>query len=132
MKSVNDIKVPNTAEKVVTEVEKQAETGCAMLRDTSHIVVACHRFDYSASRIARAVEDCDVHVLSLAMTPDEEAFDTVTVDLCVDTPVAAGVARSIERYGYEVTRIDAPVSDEEPIDDTTRFRALEVLRMIDV
>ena len=33
----------------------------------SHLLLGCRRDDYSASRIARAVEDCDAHLLNLNM-----------------------------------------------------------------
>jgi len=132
LKSVNEIKAPEAPEKEFLEGKNQTKTDVSTHRDTSVIVVACDRADYSASRIARAVEDCDVHVLSLVMAPDTIGYDTVTVDLRVDTPAAANVVRSIERYGYEVTFVDTPEAYDDPTLDTARFRALEVLRLIDV
>lgn len=114
------------------DAESQAKIVEAAMRGTSVIVVTCDRTNYSASRIACAVEDCDVHVLSLAMTPDSVGYDTITVELRVDTPSATNVVRSIERYGYEVTYVDTPVAGNDPIDDAARFRALEALRLIEV
>lgn len=132
MKSVNEIKALDDPEKVVMDAESQAKIVEAAMRGTSVIVVTCDRTNYSASRIARAVEDCDVHILSLAMTPDSVGYDTITVELRVDTPSATNVVRSIERYGYEVTYVDTPVAGNDPIDDAARLRALEALRLIEV
>ncbi len=75
----------------------------------------CRRSDYSASLIARAVEDCDAHLLNLNVTAlsGEEADDLV-VDLRINHRNALSVARSLERYGYEVTDIaglDPAVAD---------------------
>ena len=45
------------------------------VRESSMLMVACRRGDYSASRIARAVEDCDAHLLNLNVTADTDSFD---------------------------------------------------------
>jgi len=84
-------------------------------QEASELTVRCRRSDYSASLIARAVEDCDAHLLNLNVTAlsGEEADDLV-VDLRINHRNALSVARSLERYGYEVTDIaglDPAVAD---------------------
>ncbi|MDE6684329.1 MAG: hypothetical protein K2J94_04020, partial [Duncaniella sp.] len=40
--------------------------------ESSRLLVSCITSDYSASRIARAVEDADAHLLNLNVTTDGE------------------------------------------------------------
>jgi hypothetical protein len=65
--------------------------------------VACFRADYSASAIARAVEDCDAHLLNLNVTGDILPSGEMTVELRVSHRDSGAVSRSLERYGYRVT-----------------------------
>ncbi len=72
--------------------------------EASELLVACRRMDYSASAIARAVEDCDAHLLNLNLTGDSapDGSDDLMVELRVGLRNANPVARSLERYGYRV------------------------------
>lgn len=69
--------------------------------DSSVITVECAPADYSASSIAHAVEDVDVHLVDLLSVPGNEGRLTVT--LRVRTADPTGVIASLERYGYNVT-----------------------------
>lgn len=76
--------------------------------DSVCLRVLCARGDYSASRIAFAVEDCDVHLLNLnilATSPDPEC---VCVLLRVGARDGEGVIRSLARYGYDAEVVEAP------------------------
>ena len=75
------------------------------LEEGSELSVACYRADFSASRIAHAVEDVDAHLLNLNVTSEVSPHGEVIVDLRVSRSNAAAVARSLERYGYRVTDI---------------------------
>lgn len=84
--------------------------------DSSRLLVGCRREDYSASLIARAVEDCNAHLLNLNVTSlgntgdsgDDEAMAAadpkfpVVFDIRVNHRDTAGIMRSLERYGYTV------------------------------
>ncbi len=96
---------------------------------SSSLMVACRREDYSASRICRAVEDADAHVLNLNVTTRTAGVDEWVVELRIDhrNPVAA--AGSLERYGYRVIGIDGEMSE---FDDTNRRRVDEFLRYLDI
>lgn len=100
--------------------------------------------NYSASAIARAVEDCNAHLLNLNVTADgaiPSGYDAgeVVVDLRVDMRHAMGVIRSLERYGYRVLAATSggrtvDVADgatEDVIDETLRERVNFLLRLID-
>lgn len=68
--------------------------------DSSVIEISCVPNDYSASRIAHAVEDADVHLVDLLTSPAEDGKLRVTLRVrCEDSE---GVVHSLERYGYEV------------------------------
>ncbi len=81
--------------------------------DSSRLLIGCRREDFSASRIARAVEDCNAHLLNLNVTRigddyfestggDNHCAFPVLADLRVSHRDAAMVSRSLERYGYSV------------------------------
>lgn len=67
--------------------------------------VACTRSDYSASRISRAVEDADAHLLNLNVTSETLPSGEIIVDLRVSHRDAGAVRRSLERYGYPAISI---------------------------
>ena len=101
--------------------------------DTSSLLVACDRRDYSASRLARAVEDADAHLLNLNVTSllaDDAPDGTVVVALRVGRRDALAVARSIERYGYDVLDLDGDGSDDSY--DTARRNADTLLRLLEM
>lgn len=68
--------------------------------DSSMIVIETSPTSYSASHIAHAVEDANVHLVDLWTTPGED--DTIKVTLRVRTSDPSGVVGNLERYGYEV------------------------------
>ena len=72
------------------------------LEESSSIEVGCFRSDYSASAIARAVEDADAHLLNLNVTADVCEGGEVVVALRVSHRNPAAVVRSLERHGYNV------------------------------
>lgn len=68
--------------------------------DSSVVVVEMPPSAYSASRLAHAVEDADVHIVDLWSSP--ASCDIVRVTMRVRTSDPSGVVSSLERYGYEV------------------------------
>jgi len=98
--------------------------------ESSTLLVTCRRGDYSASRIARAVEDCDAHLLNLNVTADSDRLDNrIAVELRVSHRNPLSVARSLERYGYEVEDF----SETNPADDSIiRSRLDELIHYIEL
>lgn len=110
--------------------------------ESSRLLVGCRREDYSASRIAHAVEDCNAHLLNLNVTAIDQTagFDEVedytsdgkfpvVCDLRVSHRNAESISRSLERYGYTVIMS----SDNETTDDNTlRRRINELFRYLEV
>lgn len=68
--------------------------------DCSEVMLECTPSDYSASLIARAVEDADVHLVDLWTAPGPD--DTLNVSLRVRVSDPSSVVQSLERYGYNV------------------------------
>lgn len=102
--------------------------------DTSSLLVACDRREYSASRLARAVEDADAHLLNLNVTSlraDDAPDGTVVVALRVGRRDALAVARSIERYGYDVLDFSGDTGDDGSY-DTARRNADTLLRLLEM
>lgn len=98
--------------------------------EASCITLACLPADYSASAIARAVEDSDAHLLNLNVTGCRTDSGRMVVDLRISHRNPESVVRSLERYGFEVISTDtaAPLADA----DTMRDRALELLYYLDL
>lgn len=68
--------------------------------DCSVITVECRPEDYSASQLARAVEDSDAHLVDLLTSPADNGNITVTLRVRHNDPSAA--VRSLERYDFHV------------------------------
>lgn len=79
-----------------------------------------------------AVEDCDAHLLNLNITKDSEndPAHRLIVELRVNHRNPLAVARSIERYGYEV--LDYTVSDTITDDEVARNRFDELMHYLNL
>ena len=69
------------------------------MQEASELLMSCRPADYSASAIARAVEDCDAQLLGLNITAMRDASGNPVVALRVNVRDTSGVVRSLERYG---------------------------------
>lgn len=92
--------------------------------DCSVVEVECTPADYSASIIARAVEDVDVHLVDLLSHPAEEGKMRVMLRVRCDDPTS--VVHSLERYGYEVVSTGGRRLRDEQI-SRERLLALQTL-----
>lgn len=113
------------------------------LEESTRLLVGCRAEDYSASRIAHAVEDCNAHLLNLNITspytqgseetrtlnPDDIAQFPVLFDMRVSIRNAASIARSLERYGYHV--LDA-LEPQEFDDETSYNRYLQLMKYLEM
>lgn len=97
--------------------------------DSSRFLVLCHRSDYSAGRIAQAIEDSNANVLNLNVTSDTRADDRIVVDVRVDRKNIDSIARSLARYDYIV---EGMTEADDIIEERDRERVAELLRMLDV
>jgi len=96
----------------------------------AELLVAVRPADYSAASVARAVEDCDVHLVNLNLTSARTPSGDLVVALRVDCAGTDAVTRSLERYGYTVI---AASGDGETIDDDEgRRRAAELLHILEI
>lgn len=100
------------------------------VEESSTLLLSCRRGDYSASRIARAVEDCDAHLLNLNVTSDTDRFDNrIVVEIRVSHRNPLSVARSLERYGYEVDDFDGSNAADSEL---MRSRLAELMHYLEV
>lgn len=115
------------------------------MAESSRLLVGCRREDYSASRIAHAVEDCNAHLLNLNVTSlgmsetygaDSGDYDEVSdakfpvvFDLRVSHRNAESIGRSLERYGFTVL---ATRSASDIDDDTARRRLDHLMRYLEI
>lgn len=100
------------------------------LQEASRLIVACRPDDFSASTLARAIEDSDAHLLNLNVTDRRLDDGRITVDLRTNRRNARSAVRSLERYGYEVISSDG--DGEDAADDLFRLRAAELLHLINI
>ena len=77
----------------------------ALRDDCSLVTVECAPADYSASHLAHAVEDADVHLVDLLSTPRDHGLINVTLRVRCSDPTP--VVHNLERYGYDVTDVCA-------------------------
>lgn len=98
---------------------------------STHLLVGCRRDEYSASRIARAVEDCDAHLLNLNVMLDSDGMYDMLVDLRVNRVNVESIARSLARYGFEVIDFTGDL-DTADNDSTLRRRVEELMRYLNV
>lgn len=99
--------------------------------DSSTLVVTTHPDNYCASILARAVEDCDAHLLNLNVGRRNADDDRIVIYLRVNLRNAEGVARSIERFGYDVIGIDSPdISDAAA--EEARDRINQLIRIFGI
>lgn len=96
--------------------------------DSSRLLIGCAAADYSASRIAQAVEDADARLLNLNVTSLAGDSSEVVVALRVGHLNPERVARSLERYGYDIISIET----DGVSDDTLRRRYEELMRILDI
>ena len=98
--------------------------------DSSEMLVAVDLRDYSASTVAKAVEDCDVQLLGLAVTAMTAPSGRAVVWLRVAARGTAGIERSLARYGYET--VYALEADARHTASADRERVNELLRYLNV
>lgn len=92
--------------------------------DCSVIELECAPADYSASQLARAVEDSDMHLVDLLTAPGAEGRLHVTLRVRCEDPTPA--VHSLERYGYEVSEVYGHEA-AEPTAAIERLLALQAL-----
>lgn len=111
--------------------------------EASVITVACYPDDYSASHLARAVEDSDAHLLNLNVTDLRLDDGRITISLRTNRRESTSTIRSLERYGYEVldnstarqpdnSENSENLDNSDNFDNTLRLRAAELLHIINI
>ena len=92
--------------------------------DSCELLVACPPGDYSASALAKAVEDCDAQLLALSVTGMRHPDGNPVVMLRANTRNADGIARSLARYGYEAIHVSGAVDTEAKEEAMARVNEL--------
>lgn len=100
--------------------------------DGTEFLLSVAPADFSASSIARAVEDCDYHLYNLNVVPPllrEPLRMLVAIRLNAPAP-AERIARSVERYGYKIEAHTSSLPDVA--DDECRQRVAELLHILEI
>lgn len=92
--------------------------------DSSTLWVECQPEEYSASRLAHAVEDADAHLVDLWTAPTDRGTVMATLRVRHTDPSAA--CHHLERYGFDVLGASGrDFSDYDLADE--RLRGLQAL-----
>lgn len=102
--------------------------------EASVITVVCPPSEFSASTIARAVEDSNAHLLNMNVTGTSRDDGRMTIELRTSLRNSAPAERSLARYGYEVVASSSypPEDTRSELDDTMRSRAAELLHILEL
>ena len=95
--------------------------------DSSLVTVSTSPAAYSASQLAHAVEDANVHLVDLWTSPGDQ--NTLEVTLRVRTSDPSGVVASLERYGFDVVEA---VGEENRDLETAMERLLSLNTLLGV
>lgn len=90
-------------------------------------VVACSASDFLPSRLARAVEDCDAHLVNMNVTEFGGNTSPVVAQIRTIGASRSDIIRSLERYGYFVEG-----EDDSTEADLFRQRVNEVLLYLNI
>lgn len=99
------------------------------IAESSRLLIGCQRSEYSASVIARAVEDCDAHLINLNVTSVTSEEAQIVIDLRVNHRNPSRIARSLERYGYTILALDESALVD---DETIRSRFDQLMYLLDL
>ncbi len=78
------------------------------LDDYIELSVVCEPSHFSASRIARAIEDCGAHLLNMNVTSSPSTRGAITILLRAGMRNPDAAINSLERYGYRVVAVHTP------------------------
>ena len=124
------LKEKKAAKRSTTEGVRDFRRLFPFLPECSMLTVECPASDYSASSIAKAVEDCDAHLLNLNVTSEKSIMPgNIVVDLRINHRNTDAVSRSLERYGYVVTSSGDELTHAE---EKARENVLELLHYLEM
>lgn len=101
-----------------------------MPEEASELLLSCAPADYSASVIARAVEDCNAQLLALSVTALRDKAGLPVIALRVNVRDSSGVERSLRRYGYDPVNVGA--SGDNAARRRAQERARELIHYLDI
>lgn len=119
----------------------EREENSALVTDWTRLLIGCRREQYCASMLARAVEDCNAHILNLNVTTpgaitgdaaiDDKAIPDfpVQVELNVSIRNSESIIRSLERYGFTVLNC---FSSDDEINDKSIDNYRNLMRYLEI
>lgn len=99
------------------------------VEESVELSIECEAGEFSASRIARAIEDCDAHLLNMNVTSKQGDGGVMTVMLRAGMRNVALAISSLERYSYRVVEVYGSDSNG---DSTLSERINDMLRRMNV
>lgn len=103
--------------------------------ESSVLTVVCHPADFSASALARAVEDSNAHLVNMNVTAAEREDGRMTIELRTSLRHSDQTIRSLARYGFETVSsrsFPESASAQGDFDENLRSRAAELLHILNL
>lgn len=103
--------------------------------ESTVLTVVCHPSDFSASTLARAVEDSNAHLVNMNVTGTVRDDGRMTIELRTSLRHSDPTIRSLARYGFETVSsrsFPEPADAESPMDENLRSRAAELLHILNL
>lgn len=103
--------------------------------ESTVLTVVCHPADFSASALARAVEDSNAHLVNMNVTGEVREDGRMTIELRTSLRHSDNTIRSLARYGFETVSSKsfpevAPSTGD--YDESLRSRAAELLHILNL
>ncbi len=98
--------------------------------EQSEILLAVRPDEFSATKIAQAVEDCDLHLVNMSVTSARTPDGNLVIALCIGSATPDAACRSLSRYGYEI--LASAGTNQTVDDDDARQRAAELLYILNI
>lgn len=103
--------------------------------ESTELTVVCHPADFSASALARAVEDSNAHLVNMNVTGAVRDDGRMTIELRTSLRHSDNTIRSLARYGFEtVSSKSFPMTADTDgdYDEGLRTRAAELLHILNL
>lgn len=128
-KQISPKHTQNTQKKSVPALPLDIEVIFPPRLEACNILVGTGREDFVASRIAHAVEDADANLINMNVTELADSNNSHIVALRVDHRDPERVARSLERYGYNIVELRAADGSHDP---ETQARIDELIHYLSI
>lgn len=100
--------------------------------ESSLMLISCAPEHYSASAIAKGVEDCNVQLTGLSVSAMRTRNGWPVVAVAVNSRTVEGIERSLARYGYQTIFALSSADAAEPERQRAMERINELIHYLEI